>query len=111
MKTLIAVLMLTALFIFPVEAGSRIDLTSPDQVQLGTPTYAVASIEFRFNDEYIVIDLAGENDTTRSIIYSADEARAFFQALSAGRPALQKMRFHILQELVANGSLAGVAVE
>lgn len=110
MKTFIASLIISMAVTVGAYAGSRIDLTTPDQAKAGTTTYEIARIELHFPNEYVRVDLIGENGETRSIDYSGDGANTFFTDMALSDAAISGLRSYVLGRLVADGHLVGVVV-
>ncbi|KKK96778.1 hypothetical protein LCGC14_2659370, partial [marine sediment metagenome] len=89
-------------------AGSKVRLDKPDQTSVGTSTYEVSSVKFRWdasptitdNEAYVNIDLRGEGGIRMVDILTGDDAVAFLADLDAANVPIKNLRKWVLQWLV-----------
>ena len=118
MKKFCTLLLAAFLFYIPVVAWAQTDtiiLATPDQVSVGTATYEVSSVKFRWdasptitdNEAYVNIGLRGEGGITAAKILTGNDAVAFLADLDAADMPIKNLRKWALQWLVWKGRLQG----
>ena len=91
------------------QADPRLHLSERDQAAPGTMSYTIAKINIQYDEDYVTVELAGENGEVVIIRYISDEGRDILAELSAG-PARGLRRF-FLQRILRDGRLTGTVAD
>ena len=91
------------------QATPKVQLSTPDQAAPGTMSYTIAKINLQFDEDYVTVELVGENGEQIIIQYISDEGRAVIGAIAVG-PGRGLRRF-FLQRILRDGRLQGIVEE
>jgi len=87
--------------------AERCDLTTRDQVQLGTAFYKLAVLNLDREAKRVKVVLVGENGLRKSFSYEGATAETLIIALSKTDLSAKSLPRRILERLIADGLLVG----
>ena len=107
-KKMLVLCLVFLFFAVSASAVEQIDLTVPDQAQIGTLTYNIARLVLDWEHGRIVIVLVGDNDERKQIVFGeADNARAMMRALNKANLSVMSLHRRIMEKLVNDGHIVG----